>query len=135
MSPCSNLRTPVSFNTRTERTNINPRNHYSQLRYRRVQTRPDQRLRRRSRPPSSRGDVPFLLGLTVGGVATRSIAAPLMTCNAGYIPIGEFMVTMQSNGTTEIYAGFNSFTVANGCLAGMGFGGYKELYIDHFVGS
>jgi len=79
------------------------------------------------------GTVPLLLLFTVEGVATGSIAALLMTCHAGYIPIGGFVATMQSIGTMGIYIGFDFFTVATGCLAGMGLGGYKALYIDDFV--
>ncbi|KAG0044032.1 hypothetical protein BGZ83_010729 [Gryganskiella cystojenkinii] len=75
--------------------------------------------------------VPFLLGFTVGGVTAGSLAALMMTCHAGYIPVGGFVAMMQSLGTMGLAAGFNAITVVIGCLSGMALGGYLALFRDH----
>ncbi|KAF9093616.1 hypothetical protein BGX23_003119 [Mortierella sp. AD031] len=75
--------------------------------------------------------VPFMLGFTVGGVVSGSLAALMMTCHAGYIPVGGFVAMMQSIGTMGIYAGFNFVTIVIGCIGGMVGGGYKALYVDN----
>ncbi|KAK3830322.1 MAG: hypothetical protein J3R72DRAFT_455922 [Linnemannia gamsii] len=74
--------------------------------------------------------VPFLLGFT-GGVTAGSLAALMMTCHAGYIPVGGFVAMMQSIGTMGLAAGFNLFTVVIGCFSGMLLGGYWAIFQDH----
>ena len=64
------------------------------------------------------GVIPFLLGFTVGGIATGSIAAFCMAFHAGYVPIGGFLATMQSIGSVGLKAGFNRFTVIIGAILG-----------------
>ena len=74
------------------------------------------------------GVVPFLLGFTVGGIATGSIAAFCMAFHAGYTPIGGFVATMQSIGSVGLKAGFNWVTVIIGAILGGLVGEYITIY-------
>ncbi|TPX35732.1 hypothetical protein SmJEL517_g01978 [Synchytrium microbalum] len=68
--------------------------------------------------------IPFLLGFTVGGIASGSIAAFCMAFHRGYVPIGGFVATMQSIGTNGLYLACRKATVCFGALVGLFIGCY-----------
>ncbi|KAF9163448.1 hypothetical protein DFQ26_002497 [Actinomortierella ambigua] len=61
----------------------------------------------------------FLAGFTVGGVVAGSLAAVLMWCHMGHIPVGGFVALMQSLGTMGLMAGYNVVVMSISAIVGM----------------
>lgn len=73
--------------------------------------------------------IPFLLGFTVGGIVSGSIAAMCMAQHHGYVPVDSFVAKMQSFGQKGWHAGFNPLTIILGCIVGMSFGGFLAVSV------
>lgn len=76
-----------------------------------------------------------LIGFTVGGIVSGTLATCMMAFHRGYTPVGGVVAHMQSAGTRGGQAGFQQPIIILGCIFGALLGSYYGLFVERFCGA